>query len=168
MIATVVVVVVFLGLGLSVLGLAMRSGRRGKAKGPTRAGQRATLLSTGLVVLGLGVAVPVLLLVYNASSESKAATGGLKLTTAQESGRRLFARNCSTCHTLAAANAVGKVGPILDDIIPPISGKAQRVAFILDAVNNGRARGNGQMPRAIVDGNDAKDVADFVATVAGR
>jgi mono/diheme cytochrome c family protein len=56
---------------------------------------------------------------------------------------------------------VGKVGPNLDQLRPP-------KALILDAIKNGRARGQGQMPAGLVDGQDAQDVADFVAKVAGR
>ena len=57
----------------------------------------------------------------------------------------MFAKYCATCHTLAASNAVGKVGPNLDMLHPP-------KGLILDAIKNGRARGQGQMPAGLVDG----------------
>jgi mono/diheme cytochrome c family protein len=53
------------------------------------------------------------------------------------------------------------VGPDLDTLRPPS-------ALILDAIANGRARGMGQMPEQLVTGPDARDVANYIATVAGR
>jgi mono/diheme cytochrome c family protein len=85
----------------------------------------------------------------------------VKLTEAQQHGRELFAEYCANCHTLKAANAVGKVGPDLDPLRPP-------KGLVLDAIQKGRARGQGQMPAELLRGKDAEDVADFVATVAGR
>ena len=73
----------------------------------------------------------------------------------------MFKQHCATCHTLAAANAVGKVGPNLDQLRPP-------PALIKDAIAKGRARGQGQMPAQLVTGQDANNVAAFVAKVAGR
>jgi mono/diheme cytochrome c family protein len=40
--------------------------------------------------------------------------------------------------------------------------------LVLDAIANGRARGSGQMPKGLVDGEDAQDVAAYVVAVAGR
>ncbi|MEA2255541.1 MAG: hypothetical protein QOG35_1586, partial [Solirubrobacteraceae bacterium] len=48
----------------------------------------------------------------------------------------------------------------LDNLHPPR-------ALVLDAIEQGRARGQGQMPAGLVDGQDAKDVAAFVVAVAG-
>ncbi|TML97807.1 MAG: cytochrome c [Actinobacteria bacterium] len=80
---------------------------------------------------------------------------------AEVHGRELFTKNCATCHTLRAVNAVGKVGPNLDQLRPPKE-------LVLNAIEAGRARGNGQMPADLVAGQEAKDVAAFVAAVAGR
>jgi len=77
------------------------------------------------------------------------------------SGRELFARTCGTCHTLKGAATTGRVGPNLDQLRPPS-------ALVLNAIEQGRARGAGQMPAALYDGTDARDVASFVAKVAGR
>jgi mono/diheme cytochrome c family protein len=118
--------------------------------------------------------VPALVLAANNNTESKRAPGGVKLTDAEQHGRTLFARNCSTCHTLKAAHGVGKVGPNLDVLISGINGSSpsdtikNRVTFIKDAVTNGRARGSGQMPAGLLDGQDEQNVANFVAKVAGR
>jgi mono/diheme cytochrome c family protein len=40
--------------------------------------------------------------------------------------------------------------------------------LILDAIAKGRARGQGQMPAGLVDGQDAQAVAAYVAAAAGR
>jgi mono/diheme cytochrome c family protein len=114
-----------------------------------------------LVVVLLGVAVPLAIGVANKNDHAKTAPGGVELTASEEAGRAVFARYCSTCHTLKASNAVGKVGPNLDVLHPP-------KGLVLDAIANGRARGQGQMPAGLVDGEDAQDVAAYVAAVAGR
>ena len=164
MIATAAFVLVFLVIGLSVVFIAMGSGPRGARTpqhGQSRGGRRAAFVIAGLVTVAFGIGIPVAVIAANNNDQSKDATGGVKLTDRQQAGRSVFARNCSTCHTLRAANAVGRVGPNLDVIRPP-------KALVLDAIKNGRARGMGQMPADLVDGQDAQDVADFVAATAGR
>ena len=164
MIAALVFVLAFVVLGLTVVSLAFSGGPRGARRvrgAPSRAGRRAVAVGTAIVVVGLGVAVPLAVGVVNGNDHAKNAPGGVDLTQAQASGRAVFAKNCATCHTLKASNAVGKVGPNLDVLHPP-------KGLILDAIKNGRARGQGQMPAGLVDGQDAQDVAAYVAAVAGR
>ena len=79
----------------------------------------------------------------------------------------------AVCHTLAGANAVGKVGPNLDTIKPSES-------LVLHTIQNGCLQNpppgtsgqsclnQGTMPAAIIQGQQATDVAQFVAQVAGR
>ncbi len=167
MLGLLAIILAFVGLGLTAVGLGMRNGRKANPK-PTRRGQRTLLFGASAVALAFGLGVPAIVMAYNADSQSKAAPGGVDLTASQQHGRRVFAKNCSTCHTLAAANAVGKVGPSLDAIIPAIAQKKARIAFIDDAIVNGRARGQGQMPKGLIDGSDQQEVSDFVATAAGR
>jgi hypothetical protein len=38
---------------------------------------------------------------------------------------------------------------------------------VLNAIQNGRSRGNGQMPAQLFTGQDAVDVAEYVSRVAG-
>jgi len=90
------------------------------------------------------------------------------LPTAEEHSRQLFGERCRNCHTLKAANAVAQVGPNLDNLLSSNPDMAKRKAFVLSTIHEGRARGNGQMPADLVAGRDAKDVAAFVAAVAGR
>jgi cytochrome c551 len=160
-------VVTFVVVALVVVAAAFSGNRRGTERpaGPSRRGRRAVILGTAVVALLLGVLVPAL--VIAAAQENDKAPGGVKLTASDEQGRRVFAQRCSMCHTLRAANGVGKVGPNLDVLVGGIDPKGQK-AFILDAIKNGRARGQGQMPAGLVDGQDAQDVASFVSKVAGH
>jgi mono/diheme cytochrome c family protein len=164
MIAALVFVLVFVALGLSVVFVAFSGGPRGvgRSRGrPSRAGRRVVVVAVAIVVVGLGVAVPLAVGLVNGDDHAKNAPGGVDLTASEASGRATFAKYCSTCHTLRASNAVGKVGPNLDVLHPP-------KGLILDAIKNGRARGQGQMPAGVVDGQDAQDVAAYVAAVAGQ
>jgi len=74
-------------------------------------------------------------------------------------GAALFTQNCASCHTLAAANATGKVGPDLDQVKPSQAKVASQVT-----------NGGGGMPafggRLTTQQIDA--VAKFVATSAGK
>ena len=163
MIAAVVFVALFLVLGLGVVLFAFsgRGGARRRRGAPTRAGRRFVALAVVVVVAVLGLAVPLAIAVVNGNDHAKSAPGGVDLTASEAAGRSVFAKYCATCHTLRASNAVGKVGPNLDVLHPP-------KGLILDAIAKGRARGQGQMPAGLVDGEDAQDVAAYVAAAAGR
>jgi mono/diheme cytochrome c family protein len=163
-IASTALIIIFVAIALTVLFFAFGGSARGAREqlhSQTTLARKMTFAGVALVIVVFGVAIPLLLLFNNSGNEAKSAPGGIQLSNAQLKGRELFAKNCATCHTLHAANAVGKVGPDLDALRPP-------QALILDAIAKGRARGNGQMPSQLLDGQDAKDVASFVAAVAGR
>jgi mono/diheme cytochrome c family protein len=165
-IGTVVFVVIFLAIGLSVVLVAMRSGRAPAGSGrESRGTRRFKNLGIGLVILVMGLGLPALVLATNNSDHASRGPGGVDLNAAQTHGRELFARNCSTCHTLSGSKAVGRVGPNLDDLVVGVQNKD---AFVLDAIERGRAGGNGQMPAGLLVGEDAKDVAAYVSAVAGR
>ena len=77
------------------------------------------------------------------------------------------------CHTLAAANAVGKVGPNLDTLKPAdLAGAAHdQQRLPAEPPTSGSAQqclGQGVMPADMVTGKDAQDVAQFVSKVAGN
>ena len=163
MVAAVIFVLAFLVLGLVVLVFAFSgsAGARYRREAPTRAGRRFVAIIVTLVVVLLGVAVPLAIGVVNSNDHAKSAPGGVELTASEEAGRAVFAKYCSTCHTLEASNAVGKVGPNLDVLHPP-------KGLILDAIAKGRARGQGQMPAGLIDGSDAQNVAAYIAATAGH
>ena len=79
----------------------------------------------------------------------------------------LFTQNCASCHTLAAAGASGKVGPNLDDSFrgPREQGFAE--STVRDVVRTQIAEAILPMPKNLVTGSDADDVAAYVAAVAG-
>jgi mono/diheme cytochrome c family protein len=155
-----VFVLAFVLIGLGVVAAAFGGTRRRSPGRPGRASRRATAISVGVLIIATGIALPAVSLIANHDDQARA-TGGVRLTAAEQHGRMLFARNCSNCHTLAAANAVGTVGPNLDTLRPP-------AALVENAVTFGRAQGNGQMPVGLLAGQDLKDVAAFVGAAAGR
>jgi mono/diheme cytochrome c family protein len=166
-------IITFIVVGLVVVAAAFSGGRRNRERppGPTRRNRRGVFVFTGIVVVLLGVLVPAL--VIASAKDATSAPGGLTLDSAAEHGRVVFAERCATCHTLKGANAVGKVGPNLDQLVGPldpngVGGTKQQQAFVLGAIRQGRANGRGQMPANLVDGEDAQDVAKFVAVVAGH
>lgn len=165
-IAATAFILAFLLLGVTVLFFAFGGGARGAREqlhgGRSRGSRRAFSIGIAVIALLFGVAVPALVIAHNSDSQAKQATGGLDLTDTQQEGRKLFARNCATCHTLKAANAVGKVGPNLDQL------KGLNAALVVNAIQLGRARGMGQMPAALLTGEDVDKVASFVAASAGR
>ena len=163
-VATAAFVIAFVVLGITVVLLAMRGGPRGVREsmhGQSRSSSRTVAIVFGITLIAFGVAIPVVIGATNGNNKDKQAVGGVELSNSEVTGRHVFAKNCSTCHTLKGANAVGKVGPNLDELRPP-------KPLILNAIKNGRAQGRGQMPAELVDGQDAQDVANFVTAVAGR
>jgi mono/diheme cytochrome c family protein len=154
---TLIVFLVVVAIGLVLLAIASQS------KGDRVRNGLTTLSMLFLTVLA-GFGVPALAVVDDRDNSAKDAPGDVKLTDAQANGRKLFAENCSGCHTLKAANAIGRVGPNLDRLY---GGKLPE-ALVLDAIQNGRSRGLGTMPANLVQGPDAEDVAAFVSAVAGK
>jgi mono/diheme cytochrome c family protein len=162
-------------LGLTVFFIAVRGGPRGAREtfqAQTYGARRTAGVVFLAVYLAFGVAIPLLFLIGN-HSNANAQVGGYKLSSAMKSGREIFGEHCGVCHTLAAANAVGKVGPNLDVIKPSES-------LVLHTIQNGCLQsppsgdnsqsclGQGNMPASIIQGQQATDVAKFVAQVAGR
>lgn len=113
-----------------------------------------------VVVVAFGIAVPLAVAIKNGQDKARVGPGGITLTANEATGRALFAQTCATCHTLAAAAAVGHVGPNLDILLPNES-------LVLYSIKNGFAAGRGQMPANIYTGQEAVDVAQFVAAVGG-
>ena len=125
-----------------------------------------------IVTLGLGIALPLVILHGNHANASDQ-VGGVKLTADAKSGRSLFGEHCAVCHTMTAANAIGKVGPNLDTLKPPKSLVLRTIAngCLPNATGNNANEaclGQGVMPSQVVTGRDAQDVASFVAEAAGH
>jgi mono/diheme cytochrome c family protein len=154
----------FVLLALGVLLLAMRGGSRGgKKASPSSQSRRLTTVVAPIVLAVAGLGLPFWIMSANSSGQIDKAVGGVELNAGEGKGRQLFARNCATCHTLSGANATGRVGPNLDQLQA-----VSNTAFVLNAIEQGRAQGRGQMPAGLLDGQDAKDVAAFIKAVSGR
>jgi mono/diheme cytochrome c family protein len=117
------------------------------------------LFAIALLVLGFGVPAAVIAAVSSDTSIPESNVS--ELTSSEKRGRELFGRRCSACHTLKAANAVAEIGPNLDEIRP-------NKALVLLTIKNGKAAGNGQMAANLYTGQDAEDVANFVAKAVGQ
>jgi mono/diheme cytochrome c family protein len=162
MVATWAIVLFFVLLALGVVFVAMSGGRtRTRGANPSRESRAMVWLGTAAVVVLVGVVVPILVLIGNKDTQASQGPGGVNLTAADQHGREVFYMRCGQCHTLKGANAVGRVGPDLDLLRPP-------KALTINAIEQGRAGNIGQMPAGVIDGEEAENVANFVAKVAGR
>lgn len=153
-------------VGAAIYLVATGGGRRQPIPGESRMGNRLVTLFV-VIAFAFGLAVPLLIMEHNGESHASTAVG-VHLTKSEVKGRELFADKCAICHTLAAANAVGAIGPNLDVRVPQEPTISARRALVLSAIVEGRSRGAGNMPAKIYEGPEAQDVADFVAAVAGH
>jgi cytochrome c550 len=114
----------------------------------------------GIVAVFFGLLLPY----WAISKEGGESASPEKVASSDEEAKALFQTNCGACHTLERAGTDGIVGPNLDDLLglgTPEQNE-QRVAI---AIQNGI---EGRMPAGILQGEDAKLVADFVAREAGQ
>jgi len=157
-------------LGLGVFFLGVRTGA-GPGRAPGWRSRRAMGWTMAVIYIAFGVAIPVLIQVGNRNN-ANAQVGGSELTQAEKRGRALFGQHCGLCHTLAAANAVGKVGPNLDVVQPTEQLVLHTILYgCLQNPPPGSQEaclGQGTMPADVLQGVDATDVAQFVAKVAGN
>ena len=94
-------------------------------------------------------------------------TGGKARTGDAGHGKQLFTEKCAGCHTLADAAAQGKIGPNLDDAFASDRKQGFKDSSIRDLVLDQIRFAQGKMPPMLVKGQDAQDVAGYVAAVAG-
>jgi mono/diheme cytochrome c family protein len=112
-------------------------------------------------------------------------TGGIAKGKADTThGKQLFTEKCGSCHTLADAGTQGKIGPDLDDAFSGPRAQGFKESTIRNVVHgqilfavehppgfikgpNGEEQPAPGMPRDLVTGSDAEDVAAYVASVAG-
>lgn len=127
--------------------------------------KRSTLVMFGIAVLLLGVGVPAWALNQEGSEDASAEHVASDL----QGGKDLFVTNCGACHTLAEAGTDGVIGPNLDELLAPPSASAPNPSTIkprvLSAINNGVG---GRMPKGVLSGQQADEVATFVSQVAGQ
>jgi len=136
---------------------------------------RKTFISFGLVVVVLAVLIPWLAF----RSDGDAARGAQKVPADLKSGQSLFQTNCGTCHALYAAGTDGNYAPDLDELLAPTGppeGKGAATTIeategrVLNAVEKGvdSSTTPGRMPGGILNKEQAKEVAEFVAHTAGE
>jgi mono/diheme cytochrome c family protein len=158
-----VVLALWLTVGTGVFVLALTGGPGGFRKKLHSEGKIARRVRASAIALvaAFGLGAPIAVAVANGLDKARVGPAGMTLTKAEATGRMLFTKTCSTCHTLAAAASDAHVGPNLDILRP-------NEALVVYSIKNGFAAGRGQMPAAIYTGQQAKDVAQFVAATAGQ
>jgi mono/diheme cytochrome c family protein len=136
---------------------------------------KRTFIVFGIFVLVLAVAIP--WLVFRSNGDAN--TGPQEVPADLKDGQSLFQTNCGTCHTLYAAGTDGNYGPNLDELLAPsgvpTGAKAQEEiqtteGRVLTAVEKGLDTSTtpGRMPAGILNEEQAKEVAEFVARTAGE
>lgn len=135
---------------------------------------KKTFIVFGLLVVFLAVLIP--WLAFRADGDP---AGAASVPADLESGETLFEINCGTCHTLYAAGTDGNFGPDLDELLAPSGPPEGPTAAdtikategrVLNAIDEGvdGSTTPGRMPGGIIDGEQAKEVAEFVAATAGE
>lgn len=139
---------------------------------------KRTFIVFGLLILVLAVLIP--WLAFRSKGDSE--TGDQQVAAQLQSGQELFEINCGNCHTLYAAGSDGNYGPNLDELLAPAgpptgaTAKATDEAIealegrVLNAVEKGvdSSTEAGRMPGGILNEEDSKQVAEFVAATAGE
>lgn len=130
-------------------------------------------------VLGAGL-VAAALLAAGCGTGGVASAGGRPDT---GNGQKLFTASCGSCHTLQAAGTTGTIGPNLDNAFAASVAQGYKQSSIENLVLDQIRLGSGTvvtyttgkkftpgtpMPANIVKGQDAIDVAAYVASVAGQ
>jgi cbb3-type cytochrome c oxidase subunit III len=96
-------------------------------------------------------------------------TGGKASGTGdQANGQKQFQAKCAGCHTLAAASAQGTVGPNLDDAFKADYDQGFKESTVRNVVLLQIRQPSPPMPADLVKGQDAQDVAAYVAAVVGK
>jgi mono/diheme cytochrome c family protein len=134
---------------------------------------KKTFVIFGLLVVFLAVLIP--WLAFRADGDAD--RGAQQVAANLEEGQALFQDNCGNCHTLYAAGSDGNFGPDLDITlaeagVPEGEGAAETIKATKGRVLNAIEKGidgtePGRMPGGILSGEQAEEVAEFVAHTAG-
>ena len=152
----------FVLLGVAVVFIAFSGGPAAAREAYLTKGGRLFRVTIPLIYLVFGIGVPAVVLANK--DEAAGGTGALKsqeLSSESEHGKTLFMQQCKSCHTLAAVNARGVTGPNLDRIGEVTPDR------VLNAIRNG-GTGQDRMPKGLLEGQEAREVARYVSEVAGR
>jgi mono/diheme cytochrome c family protein len=135
---------------------------------------KRTFIVFGLLVVVLAAVIPWLIF----HSKGDAQSGDQEVAASLQEGQSLFQTNCGTCHALYSAGTDGNYGPDLDDLLAPNglpSGKAagDEIKTVQGRVENAVKVGvdgsttPGRMPGGILNEEQTREVAEFVANTAG-
>jgi mono/diheme cytochrome c family protein len=135
---------------------------------------KKTFIVFAIVVLVLAAVIP--WLAFRADGDAAKAE---PVPANLKGGQSLFQTNCGTCHTLYAAGTDGNFAPNLDELLAPTGAPEgpnaqqtieQTEGRVLNAIGNGvdSSTTPGRMPAGVIDGEQAKEVAAFVAATAGE
>jgi cytochrome c553 len=160
--AAAAIIITFVVLGAGVIFVAY-SGGPGRAREAYLTGGRGFFrLVLPLIYLGIGIAVPAIVIANGKEGEGGSGRlADVEPTAKEKKGKQLFRQTCATCHSLAAVNAHGVTGPNLDEIGEVTKGR------VLNAIKIG-GTGQGRMPAGLLSGGNAAAVAEYVSKVAGR
>jgi cbb3-type cytochrome c oxidase subunit III len=113
------------------------------------------------------LAAVVSLLAVAVAAACDAGTGGIEATGSSSNGKQLFQEKCAQCHGLADAGSQSTVGPNLDDAFAGPREEGFDESTIREIVADQIKYAVEPMPQNLVTGEDAADVAAYVASVAG-
>jgi mono/diheme cytochrome c family protein len=173
--ATAAFVIGFLAIGAAVAFVAFSGGPSQAREAYLTKGRRGFRIAIPIIYIGLGIAVPALVLANSDSAEGPQALASKQGSHDFNEGKKLFRENCWSCHTLKAAGAQGVTGPDLDDI------GAVSQQRIVNAILIG-GTGQGRMPQNVVPGacaklpchargeslTEAEQVGVYISQVAGK
>jgi mono/diheme cytochrome c family protein len=118
------------------------------------------------------IATTTLVLLAAATALNACGSQGIQVakTSPYYRGAVLFRDHCSGCHTLATVGAEGSASSIKNRVKtngPNFNIRKEKTEQVLYAIRNGGFSG-AIMPENIVLGDDARDVANFLAEYSGR
>jgi mono/diheme cytochrome c family protein len=135
---------------------------------------KRTFIVYALLVMVLAVVIP--WLAFRSKGDAEAGAQGVAANL--KSGQSLFQTNCGTCHTLFSAGTDGNYGPNLDELLAPqgvptgpsaASTIKATEGRVLNAVESGVDSSTpGRMPAGILNQQQTREVAEFVANTAGE
>ena len=152
-------------VGIGVLFVAFSGGPGAAREAYLTRGRTAFWILIPLVYIGLGVAIPAVVIADRGAREGAtdrlAAKKERDAADAIQRGKELFTGACAQCHDLDAVNARGIAGPDLDEI------GALTPERVVGAIERG-GTGQGRMPAELLVGDNARAVARYLADVAGE
>jgi hypothetical protein len=152
-------------IGIAVVFVSFSGGPGAAREAYLTRGRRAFGALIVLTYIGIGVAIPAVVIAARGDREGTSNALSERVIRDQpdyiQRGKELFSANCAQCHNLDAVNARGVAGPDLDKIGTVTAGRVE------SAIKLG-GTGQNRMPANLLEGENAKAVARYVAAVAAK